>query len=235
MRYALTQLVLSGIIVNPTSAHSFRFLFRLMPPRIDLFLYSIIAEISIAHATPKERMSATTGDSSSPLLGLPPAIRRQIYLELGVCTRKIIDLGLRIQRPCASGETIHLVRLKRRDFYTLLFICRTMYAELPHIIDSENSIIAQNSTREEAFQALHKLTAFSTSAHTSLTVHLNGALCCLYGCCGTHMDVLQIPCEKRGCKEPLVDSAPIDQRLLEDWWSTMDNVSANAKPFSLEF
>ena len=48
------------------------------------------------------------------------------------------------------------------------------------------------------------------------------------------MDVLQIPCEERGRKEPLADSAPIDQRLLEDWWRTMDHVTANAKPFSLE-
>lgn len=48
------------------------------------------------------------------------------------------------------------------------------------------------------------------------------------------MDVLQIPCKERGRKEPLADSTPIDQRLLEDWWRTMGYIAANAKPFSLE-
>ena len=94
-------------------------------------------------------MRAANGVSSSPLLGLPPAVRRQIYLELGVWTGKIIDLSLRVQRPYVSGETINLVWLKRRDFYTLLFLCRTTYAELSHVIYSENSVIGQNSTREE--------------------------------------------------------------------------------------
>ena len=61
-------------------------------------------------------MIAANGVSSSPLLGLPPAVRRQIYLELGVWTGKIIDLSLRVQRPYVSGETINLVRLNGATF-----------------------------------------------------------------------------------------------------------------------
>ena len=179
-------------------------------------------------------MRAASITSSSPLLGLPPHIRRQIYLESGVCTGQIIDLNLRAQIPDGSARTIHLVRLERRDFYTLLFVCRSMYAELSHIIYSENTIIVQNSSREEGFQALRNLTALSTSALRNLTVHLNGARCWYYGCSGMDKDVIRISCEDHGRKESLTKSTPIDQTVLNDWWRTMDYITANVKPFSIE-
>ena len=91
-------------------------------------------------------MRAAIITSTSPFLSLPPAIRRQIYLESGVCTGQIIVLSLRARIPYGPAGTIRLVRLERLDFYNLLFICRTIYAELAHIIYSENSIIVQQSS-----------------------------------------------------------------------------------------
>lgn len=170
-------------------------------------------------------MKAAGISSSSPLLGLPPAIRRQIYLESGVCTGQIIDLGVRATHPYRYAGPIDLVRLERRDFYTLLFVCRTMYSELSHIIYSENTIIVRKSSQEEGFQAVRNLTALSTSALRSLTVHLNGAQC---------YDDLQTTCEDGERKESLTNSVPIDQTVLNDWWRTMDYVTANVKPFTLE-
>ena len=55
----------------------------------------------------KEKMRAASITLSSPLLGLPPDIRRQIYLESGVCTGRIIDLSLRAQIPDGSTRTIY--------------------------------------------------------------------------------------------------------------------------------
>ena len=170
----------------------------------------------------KEDMRAASSTLSSPFLSLPPTIRHQIYLELGVCTGQIIDLSLRARTPEWS------------DFYALLFVCRTTYAELSHIIYSENSIIVQHSFREEGFQALRNLTTVSTSALRSLTVHLNGALCCLYGCCGRYMDTYKTSCPNRGRKDSLANSVPIDQKVREDWVRTMDYIMANVRPFSLE-
>lgn len=179
-------------------------------------------------------MSAAIITSCSPFLGLPPAIRRQIYLESGVCTGQTIDLSLRARIPYSPAGTIHQVLLERRKFYTLLFICRTIYAELSHIIYSENSIIVQQSSREKGFQALRNLTTVSTSVLRSLTVHLNGGLCCLYGCCGGSMDTYKISCPNRGRKASLANSAPMDQKVLDDWLRTMEYITANVKPFSLE-
>ena len=109
-----------------------------------------------------------------------------------------------------------------------------MFAELSHIIYSENTIIVQNSSREEGFEAVRNLTALSTSALRSLTVHLNGAQCWFYGCCGSFKDVLPISCEDRGREESLTSSVPTDQTVLNDWWRTMDYITANVKPFNLE-
>ncbi len=178
----------------------------------------------------KEKMRAT---SSNSLLGLPPAIRRQIYLESGVCTGQRIDLSPRARVRYDSAGARCLVR-HWRGLYSLLFICRTIYTELSHIIYSENNIIVQHSSREEGFQAVRNLTTVSTSALRSLTVHLNGDPCCLYGCCGRHMDVLKISCPNRGCKESLANFGHYDQKLLEDWLRTLDYITANVKPFSLE-
>ena len=153
-------------------------------------------------------MRAATITSRSPLLGLPPAIRRQIYLETGVCTGQIIDLSL---RDLALYGYAGNIPFERRDFYTLLFVCRTIYAELSHIIYSENSIIVQQFSREEGFQAVRNLTTVSTSALRSLTVHLNGALCCLDGCCGWSMGTYNnTACVKRGRKESHDKSCPMD-------------------------
>ena len=179
-------------------------------------------------------MRAASSTSSSPFLRLPPAIRCQIYLQSGVCTGQIIDLSLRARVLYGSAGTVRYLRLERRDFYTLLFLCRTIYAELSHIIYSENSIIVQHSSREDGFQNVRNLTTVSTSALRSLTVHLNGALCCLYGCCGRSMDTYRIPCPNRGRKDSLVNAVPIDQKVLEDWLRTMEYITANVKPFSLE-
>ena len=177
-------------------------------------------------------MRAATITSSSLFLGLPPAIRRQIYLETGVCTGQTIDLSL---RDLALYGYAGNIPFERRDFYTLLFVCRTIYAELSHIIYSENSIIVQQFSREEGFQAVRNLTTVSTSALRSLTVHLNGALCCLDGCCGWSMGTYNnTSCPKRGRKESHDNSCPMDQKVLEDWLRTMEYVTANVKPSSLE-
>ena len=104
------------------------------------------------------------------------------------------------------------------------------------MIYSENTIIVQHSSREEGFRAVRNLTTVSTSALKSLTVHLNGAPYCLDldGCCAMHMDTYKIPCPNRGRKKFLAKSIPFDQKALEDWLRTMDYITANIKPFSLE-
>ena len=162
-------------------------------------------------------MNAAGITSSSPLLSLSPAIRRQICLESGVCTGQIIYLSVRAIHPYRYAGPIDLLRLVRREFYTLLFVCRTMYAELSHIIYSENTVIVRKSSQEAGFQAVRNLTALSTSALRSLTVYLNGAQCWLNGCCGGYKVEWQLSCEDRGRKESLTNSVPIDQTVLNDW------------------
>lgn len=147
-------------------------------------------------------------DSSSLLLRLPPAIRRQIYLEAGVITGQRIDLTV--------------VYFSRRFFYNFLFVCRNIYAEISHVIYSENSFVVQSGDPRKNLQALRNLTTSSVSALTSLTVHLNGVPCCLYCCCGRYIDVSGIPCSNRGHKESLAKSIPIDQGVLEEWRRTVD-------------
>ena len=68
----------------------------------------------------------------------------------------------------------------------------------------------------------------------SLTVHLNGAPCCLYGCCGRYTDVYGISCSDRGHKESLANSVPRDQAVLEESRRTANYITAHAKLFNLE-
>ena len=133
------------------------------------------------------------------------------------------------------GQRIDLTVLyfSRRRFYNLLFICRTIYAEISDIIYSENSFIVQSGDARKNFQALRNLTTSSVSALTSLTVHLNGAPCCVVGCCGKDTDVYGTPCSDRGHNESLANSVPSDQAVLEEWRRTVGYVTAHAKPFSL--
>ena len=149
-----------------------------------------------------------------------PAIRRQIYLEAGVNIGQRIDLSVKY--------------FSRRGFYNFLLICRTIYAEISHIIYSENNFIVQNRDPRKNLQALRNLTIVSVSALKRLTVHLNGAPCCLCGCCGRYTDFYGSPCLDRGHKKSLANPVPSDQVVLEKWRRTVDYVTAHAEFSNLE-
>lgn len=168
-------------------------------------------------------------DSISSLLRLPPAIRRQIYLEAGVNTGQRIDLTFRVlEHQNHHGYFLH------HGFYNFLFICRTIYTEISHVIYSENSFIVQHRDPRKNLEAVRNLTAVSVSALKSLTVHLNGAPCCLHGCCGRYTNVYGTSCSDRGHKESLATSVPSDQAVLEEWRRTVDYITAHAKSSNLE-
>lgn len=133
------------------------------------------------------------------------------------------------------GQRIYLTLkyFSRRRFYNYLFVCRIIYAEISHIIHSENSFIVQSGDRQKNFQAVRNLSTSSVSPLTSLTVHLNGAPCCLFGCCRKYTDVYGTPCLDRGHNESLAVSVPSDQAVLEEWRSTVNYITAHANHFSL--
>ena len=128
----------------------------------------------------------------------------------------------------------HSGYLSSCGFYNLLFVCRTIYAEVSHVIYSENSFIVQHRDPRQSLQAVRNLTAVSVSALKSLIVYLNGAPCCLYGCCGRYTDVYGTSCSDRGHKDSLANSVPSDQIVLEEWRRTVEYIAAHVKSYNFE-
>lgn len=212
-----------------------------------------VADIPYRHA---QRDATSTEHATpapvSPILCLPPHLRRRIYLHTELLARYENQthavLSLNGGTPVPSSHKTLIRSNLKHGFHGLLLSCQTIYKEASALLYRHNRFIIRY-WETKSLAALRRLTPYALSNLTFLKVVLNQASCHhkrprvwhedeMDTCHDSHNrndeDGADRAFDPRLCNAPLEAHQPDAKILLAEWQSTVEYVSSHISPKSLE-